>query len=146
MEIAPHEITAPTGFELIDVGSGFAERFGPVYLNRRHNRLGFRVATHHLNPVGSCHGGALATFADMQIVAVRSALGSVRHSPTISISVDYLAPTPPNAWVEAAVTLVKTTGALVFTQALITADGEVVARATAIYRRRETVGLPADAP
>ncbi len=146
MDIAPHEISAPAGFELIDVGSGFAERFGPLYLNRHDKRLGFRVAAHHVNPVGSCHGGALATFADMQIVAVRSALGSVRHFPTISISVDYLAPTPPNAWVEAAVTLVKTTGALVFTQALITADGEIVARSAAIYRRREAVGLPADAP
>jgi hypothetical protein len=37
------------------------------------------------------------------------------------------------AWVEAAVTLVKTTKTLIFTQALITADGDIVARSQAIY-------------
>lgn len=139
------EIAAPAGFEQVDLGSGFAERFGPVYLNRRENRLGFRVAAHHLNPVDGCHGGALATFADMQIAAVRSGLGvkSV-HLPTISLSVDYLAPVSVNSWVEAAVTLIKTTHTLMFTQAVITADGDVVARSTAIYRNRvkDTASVP----
>jgi uncharacterized protein (TIGR00369 family) len=129
---------APPGFELLDLGSGFAAPFGPVYLNRHGNRLGFRVAPHHLNPVDTCHGGVLATFADMQIAAVRSARDiNSKHLPTVSLSVDYLAPVALNSWVEAAVTLVKTTQTLVFTQALLTVNGEAVARAAAIYRNRQ---------
>jgi len=83
----------PEGFEPIDLGNGFDARFGPVYMHKDGGRLGFRVASHHLNPVGGCHGGAMATFADMQIAAVRPGLGTkAGHMPTISLSVDYLAP------------------------------------------------------
>ncbi len=125
----------PEGFEPFVLGPGFDLRFGPVYRHRGGGLLGFRVASHHLNPVGSCHGGAMATFADMQIAAVRPGLGTqAGHMPTINLSVDYLAPAWRDSWVEAAVTLVKLTRTLAFTQALITADGELVARATGIYR------------
>ncbi len=125
----------PDGFEPIDLGSGFNARFGTVYLHQGGGKLGFRVASHHLNPVGSCHGGAMATFADMQIAAVSPGLGTkAGHMPTISLSVDYLAPARLDTWVEAVVTLVKLTRTLAFTQALITADGDPVARSTGIYR------------
>ena len=79
----------------------------------------------------------MATFADMQIAAViaGSPAGLPKgHQPTISLNVDYLATAALGAWVEAAVTLVKTTKTLIFTQALISADGEIVARSQAIYR------------
>jgi acyl-coenzyme A thioesterase PaaI-like protein len=127
---------APIGFEALDLGPGFAQAFGPVYVRRATSSLGFRVAPCHLNPVGVCNGGAMATFADMQIAAViKSGPGTAPgHQPTISLSVDYLAPAPVDAWVEAAVMLVKRTRTLIFTQALITANGDPVARSTAIYR------------
>ena len=49
-------------------------------------------------------------------------------------SVDYLSPARLGDWVEATVTLAKATRSLIFTQALITANGETVARTTALYR------------
>jgi acyl-coenzyme A thioesterase PaaI-like protein len=78
----------------------------------------------------------MATFADMQIAAiVRSGLiATERHTPTISLSVDYIAPAPLGAWVEANVILIKETKLMIFTQALITANGQPVARANATYR------------
>lgn len=126
----------PKGFDHLSRGGGFAETFGAVYVNRAKRSLAFRVAPTHLNPVNVCNGGALATFADMQIAAVISAgPGTVeRHQPTISLHIDYLAPAPLGAWIEAAVTLAKATRTLIFTQALLSADGEVVARSNAIYR------------
>lgn len=125
----------PIGFELFDTGAGFMDRFGPVYLCSATRTLGFRVASHHLNPVNVCNGGAMATFADLQIIAVVFGPGTAEaHSPTIHLSVDYLAPAPFEAWVEATVTLVKATRSLIFTQALITVDGSPVARSNAIYR------------
>jgi acyl-coenzyme A thioesterase PaaI-like protein len=128
--------TVPQGFEARSLGAGFAEVFGSVYVNHATRAMGFRVAPRHLNPVGVCNGGAMATFADMQIAAViaGSPGTSEGHQPTISLQVDYLATAPLGAWVEAAVTLVKTTKTLIFTQALITADGDIVARSQAIYR------------
>src|ERR1700677_423062 len=130
------EATVPQGFEARPLGGGFAEIFGSVYVNHATRAMGFRVAPRHLNPVGVCNGGAMATFADMQIAAViaGSPGTSEGHQPTISLQVDYLATAPLGAWVEAAVTLVKTTKTLIFTQALITADGDIVARSQAIYR------------
>jgi acyl-coenzyme A thioesterase PaaI-like protein len=126
----------PEGFEARPLGAGYGEAFGPIYVNHAGRAMGFRVAPHHLNPVGACNGGAMATFADMQITAViAGAPGtSEGHQPTISLQIDYLARAPLGAWVEAAVTLVKTTKTLIFTQALITADGEIVARSQAIHR------------
>jgi acyl-coenzyme A thioesterase PaaI-like protein len=80
----------------------------------------------------------------MQIAAVRSGLGAKSmHLPTISLSVDYLAPVSVNSWVEAAVTLTKATRTLMFTQAVITADGDVFAPSTAIYRNRVKDAAPA---
>jgi uncharacterized protein (TIGR00369 family) len=129
---------SPPGFELyVDQADGFPGRFGPVWRDLAQQKMGFRVTEDHMNHVGSCHGGAIAAFADYQIAAVRSGPGvGTEHLPTVSLTVDYLAPTRIGAWVEMDVTLVKATRTLVFTQALITADKAIVARSAAIYRNR----------
>lgn len=77
----------------------------------------------------------MSTFADAQILAVRPEAGHpASPTPTISLSVDFLAPVPVGALVEADVTLVKTTRTMIFTQAVMTVDGAAVARSAAIYR------------
>lgn len=127
----------PSGFEPIALGIGYSDAFGPVYVDRAAGRLGFHVAERHLNPVSALHGGAMATFADMQIAAFEPGAGTAgSHTPTISMHVDYVAPARLGAWVEATVTLVKKTATLIFTQAVITADGAPCARSHAIYRNR----------
>lgn len=138
------EDIAPDDFEPIFRTNGFDSAFGTVYLNRKTTTLGFRVTEYHTNATGNCHGGAMATFADMQIAAImRSGLITTeRHTPTISLSVDYIAPAPLGAWVEANVILIKETKSLIFTQALITANGEPVARANATYRNYSAVAVP----
>ena len=126
---------APPGFTLADLGPGFGARFGPVFLDRSRRRLCFRVGEEHVNPIGTCHGGALTTFADMQLMAIRAGREEgLPHSPTISLSVDFLAPARLGDWVQAEVTQLQQTRTLLFTQALMTADGRPVARANAIYR------------
>ena len=132
---AQGRITVPAGFEPLDLGGSFAASFGPVYVSWADNRLGFLVAERHLNPVGVCHGGAIATFADMQVAVVKTGPGTpAGHMPTIHLDVDYVAPAPLGSWVDLAVSLVKKTRNLIFTQALITADGNIVARSSGIYR------------
>jgi len=123
----------PPGFEALVSGGNFDKAFGTVLANIGAGKLGFRVGPHHLNPNGSCHGGAIATFADMQVLIARAGPGS-RYTPTISLSIDYLAAAQLDDWIEADVTCVKTTRNMIFSQALITANGELVARTTAIYK------------
>jgi uncharacterized protein (TIGR00369 family) len=123
----------PKGFVAVPLDVGYNAAFGPAYANAAERKIGFRVGPQHLNPVGACHGGAMATFADMQIVVAGDGPYKT-HMPTISLTVDYLAPSPLGAWIEAVVSCQKATRTMVFTQALITADGEVVARSSAIYR------------
>ena len=136
--------TVPPGYEPVDLGSGFSSLFGPTFVHRSLAKLGFRVADRHTNPRGVCHGGALATFADAQIVAVEpDAAKADTNTPTITLTVDYLAPIPLGAWVEADVTLLKRTRTMIFTQALISVDGDTVARSSAIYpTSNQTGGRP----
>lgn len=131
----------PEGFELADLGAGFGAAFGPVYMDRAGGRVGFWVSELHMNPINGLHGGAMATFADTQLMALRGGIEEGRtHSPTISLSLDYLAPAIVGDWVEAEVTLVKTTRTMIFTQAIMTVDGNPVARSSAIYRNRDKTG------
>jgi len=125
----------PAGFEALNLHSPFNEGFGPIYRHSTESKLGFRMGPQHLNPVGVLHGGAMATFADTLVLAVvRGIALRQSHTPTISITVDYVAAAPAGSWVEADTTLVKATRTMLFVQALITADGDVVARASGIYR------------
>ena len=125
----------PDGFEAHGDNAGFGAAFGPVYLDSANCAMGFFVGPQHLNPIGGCHGGAMATFADHQIAAVRHLVGDGNvHLPTVSLTGDYLAPAFAGDWVHAAVMLVKVTRNLVFSQALITTRGNIIARASAIYR------------
>jgi uncharacterized protein (TIGR00369 family) len=128
-------LTLPEGYARCDVGTGFSIELGDVFLDLVKARLAFRVTEKQCNPFGVCHGGAMATFADAQILAVRG--GPViadRHTPTISLSVDYLRPAALGSLVEAAVTLLRATGTVIFTQALISVDDVLVARSSAVYR------------
>ena len=101
-------------------------------------KLGFRVAQRHLNRMGVCHGGMLATFADIQGTAICHRLGLANGTPTISLSLDYVAPVKLGDWVESAPELVKLTGRMIFFRALVTANGAVALRVNGIYRRNLT--------
>ena len=132
------EADVPAGFT-VALGNdvGFNVQSGPWYVGviDGQARLGFRVGERHLNAMGSCHGAVLAGFADMQAVVIRPAIGIPDQAiPTITLSIDFLAPTPLGAWVELTTRLMRKTRDLVFCEGLITADGEPVARTNAIYK------------
>src|ERR1700723_298930 len=85
----------PQGYKLLPTGVGFNQLLGSVYGRLKDGRLtlGMRISPRHLNPQQTCHGGVLASFADMQgYVAQREAGLTDQITPTISLSVDYLAP------------------------------------------------------
>jgi uncharacterized protein (TIGR00369 family) len=127
----------PPGYTAVhpDSTEGFSRAIGPVFLDEARGRLAFWVRDSHLNVKGFCHGGALALFADCQIAVVRGRIADLAgHTPTISLRVDYIAPVRAGQLVEMAVTLVRNTRSMLFTQAILCASGDSVGRTDAIYR------------
>jgi acyl-coenzyme A thioesterase PaaI-like protein len=124
----------PAGFEPVDLGKGFTNQLGCIYVDRATARMGMWAVNELGNPVDTLHGGAMATFLDCQLVPLRGdALKGTNHRPTISLSIDYMAPVPIGSWVEAQVSLSRETRSMVFTQTIVTVEGRAVARSSAIY-------------
>ena len=126
----------PQGYEEICrfAETGFGQKIAPIFVNYTEWRLAIEIREDHLNGFGVCHGGVMSVFADLQLCAIVRFDGSRNRAPTISLSVDYLAPAPLGSLVEMQVTLARRTRTMFFTQALMTVGDEPVARSTAIYR------------
>lgn len=133
--------TIPDGFRPIAMGGPFIEVNGPLYGRWTGERLqlGFRVEPRHVNPVGTCHGGMLASFCDMLLPAMTMYQGSDgRRSflPTINLQIDYLGPAPLGSWVQGEGEVLRRTRTMVFAQAQVVADGEPALRCSGIFRYR----------
>jgi len=138
----------PAGFAPAPMGGGFIAANGPLYLQHEGSlyRLGFRVEERHCNPMGVCHGGMLATFADMLLPVLAIRQRSELHRrflPTVSLQVDYMAPAPLGAWVQGEAQVLKVTRAMVFAQGLISADDQPAVRVSGVFKIGPTFG---DAP
>ncbi len=135
---------APDGFVPTMHVRPFEHFAGPFYERAVDDgiELGFRVRDRHLNATGACHGGVLATFADIQGYALKKLLDLAVATPTITLSVDYLAPARDGDWVLGRPQLVKQTGKMLFFQSLCSAGEETVLRVNGIYRltRAELAG------
>ncbi|HVP85481.1 MAG TPA: PaaI family thioesterase [Rhizomicrobium sp.] len=128
----------PEGFAPFKLAIGFLETNGPLYgkWTGQHLLLGFRVEKRHCNPGMVCHGGMMATFADMLLpIAARfQSQEDMGFLPTVNLTCDYLAPVPLGAWVEGRAEPIKTTKNLLFAQGVATADGQPVLRANGIFK------------
>lgn len=129
----------PPGFHLIDRMDEVAGAFHPLYLSRRDEdgamAIGFRVGPQHCNPRGHCHGGAWATVADI-IMGMNVATLTGLSGPTISMTIDFLGSASAGQWVEGHVRVLRATPNLGFAECHFTADGDLVLRASATFRRK----------
>lgn len=129
----------PPGFKPFRATRGFVAVNGPLFLRHEGEffRLGFRVEERHCNPMNICHGGMLATFADMLLP-----IGTVmqvpelheRFLPTVSLQVDYVGPAKLGAWVEGEMQVLRITRTMVFAQGLVRSDGEVALRCSGVFK------------
>ena len=137
------------GFEVADVPPGFVplppvgeagfnDQWGPLWVKPDGDTLlgGFRVERRHLNPNNTCHGGMLATFVDVHLcmAALFARPLPAQILPTISLSLNYLAPALLGTWVEARPEIDRVTRGMVFASALLRADGEPVVRGTGVFK------------
>lgn len=131
-------VEVPEGFAPFKLSFGFIETNGPLYgkWDGHHLLLGFRVELRHCNPGRVCHGGMLATFADMclPIAARFQAATDMGFLPTVNLTCDFMAPAPLGAWVEGRADALKFTKNLLFAQGMVTADGTAVLRANGIFK------------
>lgn len=128
----------PEGFRPATIPGGFLDFNGPLYGKWTPERvyLGFRVERRHSNPLDICHGGMLATLADMLVPCANVYRpGGVRQFlPTISLQLDYMGPARLGAWVQGEAQVLKTTRNMLFGQGLITADGELALRFSGVFK------------
>lgn len=115
---------------------------GDLWIDWSTHRYALLVEERHCNATGMMHGGAMATFLDGQAFVVVDDTLKQRHTPTISLSIDFLAPPLLGDWLVAEVQLVKVTRSMIASQALAKVGDRVVARSNAIYSN--TIGK--DAP
>ena len=128
----------PAGFQALSFPpSRFVEANGPIYGRRGADGfvMGLLVLPHHCNAAGVCHGGMLATLADMLLtVGSNIQSGQSRFLPTVSMTCDYLAPVPEGAWVEGRVQVLRATRNLLFASGLLEVGGEAVLRASGVMK------------
>ncbi len=148
-QAAAHTPAPPAGFVPVPLGSAFANLTGPWYARWVPHaaepssrplgqiQFGFFVAPQHANLGNTCHGGMLCTFADIVLAAAARFQSDSAPSflPTINLQTDFMAPAALGSWVQGQAQVLKMTTALVFTQGLITANGVVAVRASALLKR-----------
>ncbi len=128
--------TVPQGFRPLSRISAFIELIGPVY-ERRDDRgvsLGLHVAPKHANRRGICHGGVLASLADIALgYAVAASTGGKTTMVTASLTIDYAGSAKVGEWLESEVEVQRTGSRLAFANCYLVASGKRVVRASAIF-------------
>ena len=152
MNDASMPLAVPDGFKVLAVGGDFVALNGPLYVRSvaqpdgsKLRHLGFRVEKRHTNPMGNCHGGMLATFADMLLpMLAHRQSPELRNQflPTVSLQIDYLAPSPLGAWVQGDAQVLRVTRNLAFVQGLVTADDVPALRVSGIFKIGKPFQLP----
>lgn len=97
--------------------------------------LGCVISAAHCNGRGFLHGGVIAALADnaMGLTCV-SAEPDAKSALTVSLALDYVGVGQIGQWLEIAPRLIKAGRSLMFADALVTADGATIARASASFK------------
>jgi uncharacterized protein (TIGR00369 family) len=130
-------LEVPEGFERHDRKSPVTAPWEPIF--RRFSGdtvvLAIRAAEAHCNGRGFVHGGLISALADnaMGLSCARK-LGEVASLVTVNLNVDFLASAQVGQWLEFDTAFIRPGGTLSFAQLFVTADGQPVARANAVFR------------
>jgi uncharacterized protein (TIGR00369 family) len=128
---------SPEGFAPHFKQSPVTDAWEPIFSRRWEQtvQLGLWVREPHCNSRGLLHGGVIAALADNAMgLSCVAAQTEAKSALTISLSVDYVATAKAGQWLLIAPRIVKTGRTLGFVDALVTADGETIARAAATFR------------
>ncbi len=130
----------PAGFHLAPRTrpNPFNAMVGPFY-EKRHGKevsLGLRIEERHTNSRGICHGGLLATLADLALGYACLAAGrpgGPTSFVTVNLSLDYSGSAKVGDWVQSDVEVQKTGARLAFANGYLVANDVRIVRASAIF-------------
>ena len=128
---------APEGFMPHFKTSPVTAPWEPLFSRRgeRSVEIGLWLRKAHCNSRGFLHGGVIAALADnamgLSCVACRP---GVKGALTVSLNVDYVASAKLGQWLRIEPRAIEVGRTLGFVDALITADGDTIARASATFR------------
>jgi uncharacterized protein (TIGR00369 family) len=128
-------LLAPAGFVPHDRKSPVTDPWEPIWARRHEGsvQLGLRIAPAHCNARGFLHGGLIASLAD-NAMGLSLAHATARSGVTVNLTVDYLRSGTLGQWLQVEPRVIRAGSTLGFVDALITADGEPIARANATFR------------
>jgi len=132
----------PAGFERVQrpQPNPFNELVGPFYARREGDviSLGVRIEERHCNSRGICHGGLLATLADVALgyacVVAGGMEGKGGSFVTTNLSVDYLAPALVGDWVQSDVKVLNPGSRTATAEGFLVANGNAIVRVSATFR------------
>ena len=133
----PSSESIPAGFAPLKDAGAFVDTVGPLYRRESNEVIGVRLEERHLNVAGTAMGGFLATLVDVAFGrAIRAAAEGEAAVATVSLTTDYLRPGAVGAWLEARTEVEHLAGRLAFGDCSITAEGEELVRARAVFAVR----------
>lgn len=129
----------PAGFAPHFRKSRVTDPWEPLYSRRRADvvEIGLVVGEQHCNSRGLLHGGVMAALADNAMgLSCVAALGdgARRGLVTVGLTIDYVGAAKLGQWLQVEPRVVKVGASLAFADALLTADGVPVARASASFK------------
>ena len=145
LEKAGMHADPPEGFAPHFRKSPVTDPWEPLYSRRLDGtvQIGVRVREVHCNSRGLLHGGVVAALADNAMgLSCGATLPSVQGLVTVSLSVDYAGSARAGQWLQIAPRVLKTGRSMGFADAVVTADGDIIARASATFRIMSTPVKP----
>ena len=134
----PEVVPIPAGFRKIERLSPFNAQVGPLYERRDGEAvsIGLVIEDKHTNSRGICHGGALATLADLALgYAMLAKSGDKGSFVTAHLAVDYAGSARVGDWIESKVEIQRVGSRLAFANCYLMVEDRPIVRASAIFAR-----------
>lgn len=128
----------PEAFRKIERLSPFNALVGPLYERRlgENVSIGLVIEDKHTNSRGICHGGVLATLADLALgYAMLAKSGDKGSFLTAHLAVDYAGAAKVGDWIESQVEIQRVGARLAFANCYLLANDKPIVRASAIFAR-----------
>ena len=130
-------LAIPAGFDRHSRQSPLTAPWEPLYSRKTQGAvvLGLHAAPAHTNSRGMVHGGLISALADNAMgLSCSQTLGGEARLVTVNLTLDFLSAAKLGQWLEFDTIFVKPGSSLCFAQAFVTADGDPVARANAVFK------------
>ena len=133
-----NDLAIPQGFRRVErpTRNPFNELVGPFYERREAEAvsLGLRIEERHLNSRGFCHGGLLATLADLALgYSMLAAAKGLTNFVTVHLSVDYVDAAKEGDWVESQVDIQRIASKLAFANCYLLSGERRIVHASALF-------------